>query len=94
MLATNNKPLSSVVDYKKVVLTSVSDLQQLRDFSQTLPLTKSIELINDIFQRIEAKSVIGETAKLSNNTEWLTQGRFSELEKTLEPFLKIGRAHV
>ncbi len=93
MLATNNKPLSSVVDYKKVVLTSVSDLQQLRDFSQTLLLTKSVELINDIFQRIEAKSVIGDTAKLSNNSEWLTQGSFSELERTLEPFLTQEEEH-
>jgi hypothetical protein len=90
MLATNNQTLSSVVDYKKLILTAVSDLQKLRDFSQTIQLSKSVELIDEIFQQIDAKSVVGET---SNNNDWLTQDRFFEFEKTLELFLSQEEEH-
>lgn len=85
MLAQNNHafPFSSLADYQKVVLASIRDLQQLHDFSQTLKLTKSVELINEIFQQIEANivTIIGETAE---PRRFLTQNRFSELEMALE----------
>ena len=55
---------SSFVDYKKVVLTLVTDLEKLRSFSQRLKLDKSVALIDEVLKRIKADSfsvaVVGE----------------------------------
>ncbi|WP_099069920.1 dynamin family protein [Nostoc linckia] len=53
---------TAIVDYKKTILTLVSNLQRLREFSQKLQIKN--ELINDILQRIEVDAfslaVVGE----------------------------------
>jgi len=55
---------NSFVDYKKVVLTLVTDLEKLRDFSEKLKLDKSVTLIDEVLKRIKADSftvaVVGE----------------------------------
>jgi GTPase SAR1 family protein len=66
MSAQTNQSVSfsSFVDYKKVVLTLVTDLEKLRDFSQKLKLDKSVALIDEVLKRIKADSftvaVVGE----------------------------------
>lgn len=53
---TQSVSFSSFVDYKKVVLTLVTDLEKLRGFSQKIKLDKSVALIDEILKRIKADS--------------------------------------
>ncbi len=61
---TQSVSFSSFVDYKKVVLTLVTDLEKLRGFSKKIKLDKSVALIDEILKRIKADSftvaVVGE----------------------------------
>ncbi|MFB2917873.1 dynamin family protein [Aerosakkonema funiforme] len=54
----------SFVDYNKMVLTLVADLEKLRSSSEKLKLTNSVELIDEVLKRIKSNSfsvaVVGE----------------------------------
>ncbi|NER05865.1 MAG: dynamin family protein, partial [Okeania sp. SIO3C4] len=61
---SNNQTPGTFTDYRKVQLTLVTDLKNLREFSQKLKLDKSILLIDDVLERIQTNSfsvaVVGE----------------------------------
>jgi GTPase SAR1 family protein len=56
--------LDSLMDYSKIEHTIMMDLKKLQDFSSTLNLTKSVELIQEVLQRMEERTfsvaVVGE----------------------------------
>jgi ribosome biogenesis GTPase A len=56
--------LDSVMEYKKVERTLTDDLTKLRGFSKKLKLSKSVELINEVLNRIAERSfsvaIVGE----------------------------------
>lgn len=62
--AYDTPTFSSFIDYKRVLLTLTSDLKQLRAFSDELKLKRSVDLIDEVLDRIEKDSftiaVVGE----------------------------------
>lgn len=59
-----NVRFDSFMDHKKMVMTLVTDLKKLQDFSQNLKLDKSVVLIDEILKRIETQvfsiAIVGE----------------------------------
>jgi GTPase Era involved in 16S rRNA processing len=64
LTANQNISLDSVIEYNKVERTIVGDLNQLRNFSQKLKLTKSVDLIDEVLKRIAERifsiAIVGE----------------------------------
>lgn len=66
MTATTDETikLDSILEYKKVERTLLDDLTKLRGFSETLELTKSVNLINEILNKITERTfsvaIVGE----------------------------------
>jgi len=61
---TENSAFGSFINYKKVVMTLVNDLERLKEFSQNLELQKTVQLINTVLQKIKNESfaiaIVGE----------------------------------
>lgn len=64
MISQTHQSLTSFIEYKQVILTLVSDLRKLREFSQELNLTESVKLISEVLHRIETDTfsvaIVGE----------------------------------
>jgi GTPase SAR1 family protein len=60
----NSQTVGTYTDYNKVLMSIVVDLKNLRTFSQKLQLSKSVQLIDEVLERIEKKTfsvaVVGE----------------------------------
>jgi predicted GTPase len=60
----NGKTLGTFIDYNKTLMSLIVDINQLREFSHKLKLDKSIQLIDEVLERIEKNSfsiaVVGE----------------------------------
>ncbi|MDE5076816.1 MAG: hypothetical protein O4861_11670 [Trichodesmium sp. St16_bin4-tuft] len=48
--------LGSFINYKQVVMTLANDLNKLKSYSNKLKLSKSIELIDTILEKIKTES--------------------------------------
>jgi ribosome biogenesis GTPase A len=66
MESTTDQPLSltSLIDQKQVVITLITDLERLRTISQKLKLDSSVELIDDVIDRVKQQAfsvaIVGE----------------------------------
>jgi predicted GTPase len=66
MESTANQPLSlaSLIDQKQVVITLITDLERLQAISKKLKLDSSVELINDVIDRVKQQAfsvaIVGE----------------------------------
>jgi len=63
--ATNQPPsLTSLIDQKQVVITLITDLERLRTISKKLKLDGSVELIDDVIDRVKKQAfsvaIVGE----------------------------------
>ncbi len=63
-MSQNDQTPQTFTDYRKIRSTLESDLKRLREFSKKLHLEKSIILIDDVLDRVQANSfavaVVGE----------------------------------
>lgn len=66
MDSTTNQSLSltSLIDQKQVIITLITDLERLRSISQKLKLYSSVEIINDVIDRVKQQAfsvaIVGE----------------------------------